>query len=262
MQRQLRLFFALLLLAYLGLFVSGALAQPDVDPSTAPVPDFTVADPARALIISVFFHSETDLEILDVRVANTRARSHGGGPPLILIELMNRDGNVQAQQNVMHPLWEFHETEEGGESKQELPSGPGTFLIPLSGSLGSVKISDQRRQIALIEVPVQDVVTNYCDSSPDSPICDDSDGDGVVNTNDSCDSTTSGSAVDPRNGCSVSQLCPCDGPRDSTDSWKNHGKLVECVSRTARDFRTKSLITNSEFGKIVSSASSTLSCVK
>ena len=236
-------------------------AQPNTDPRTAPKPNSQIPDPERALIISVFFHSQTDVEVVDVQVANTRPRSYLGDPPLLLLELIDRDGNVIAQNNAMHPLWEFDRDIEGDESKQELPSGPGTFFVPLSGDLDSIRLSDQRLEEVLIEEPVRGVVTDYCDANPNSPICTDDDRDGVINVNDACNATQRGDGVDPSNGCSVAQLCPCDGPVDDDGSWRNHGQYLKCISDTARRFLRSGFVHDSNLGRIVSRAAAS-SCGK
>jgi hypothetical protein len=51
-------------------------------------------------------------------------------------------------------------------------------------------------------------------------------------------------------GCSVSQLCPCDG------QWKNHGAYVSCVAHATNDFVAAGLITEEEKDAIVSAAGS------
>ena len=84
--------------------------------------------------------------------------------------------------------------------------------------------------------------------------CDaDIDGDGVSNTSDMCASTPLGTTVNTE-GCSIDQLCPCEGPRGTTQSWKNHGKYVSCVSKTANSFVQQGLITETEKDIIVSEA--------
>jgi len=84
--------------------------------------------------------------------------------------------------------------------------------------------------------------------------CDtDVDGDGVENGADICPESSLGSVVDAA-GCSIDQLCPCTGPRDSVLPWKNHGQYVSCVTQSATTFRKAGLITQKEKGSIVSSA--------
>lgn len=56
----------------------------------------------------------------------------------------------------------------------------------------------------------------------------------------------------------VSQLCPCEGPFGTTDSWPNHGKYVSCVARTANDFRKSGLIDDVAKRTLVSSAAQSL----
>ena len=51
-----------------------------------------------------------------------------------------------------------------------------------------------------------------------------------------------GTLVDPQNGCSLAQLCPCAGPAGTTTPWKNHGKYVSCVAHVAGDFAAAGLV--------------------
>ena len=84
--------------------------------------------------------------------------------------------------------------------------------------------------------------------------CDpDVDGDGVFNESDQCPWTDLGAAVDPA-GCSVDQLCPCDGPRSSGQPWRNHGKYVECVTDVTRDFVGLGLLSRKERAAVISAA--------
>ncbi|MDH3974302.1 MAG: thrombospondin type 3 repeat-containing protein [Deltaproteobacteria bacterium] len=95
-----------------------------------------------------------------------------------------------------------------------------------------------------------DGIGNACDSDPDI------DGDGVDNGADLCAETPQGEIVDPGSGCSIAQLVPCEGPVGTTAPWKNHGKYVSGVAKTAKNFVELALITESEKGAIVSAAAS------
>ncbi len=75
---------------------------------------------------------------------------------------------------------------------------------------------------------------------------DDDDGDGVPTLEDAC--PTDPAEVVNADGCSIHQLCPCEG------DWKNHRAYVRCVARVARDFAQAGLITRKERRHVVWSA--------
>ena len=79
----------------------------------------------------------------------------------------------------------------------------------------------------------------------------DNDGDGVPDRRDACPNTQPGEAVD-RNGCSISQLVPCDGP------WKNHGEYVRKVVEVASEFAQQGLITDTVRSEVVSKAANSI----
>lgn len=82
----------------------------------------------------------------------------------------------------------------------------------------------------------------------------DTDGDSVPDQYDICGSTPIGEIVDPLTGCSINQLCPCDGPVGTTNTWKNHGKYVSCIAKSSESFVELGLITEYEKDLIVSDA--------
>ncbi len=101
--------------------------------------------------------------------------------------------------------------------------------------------------------------TSQTDSDGDGQgdVCDpDDDGDGVTDAADECPGTGFGELVDPANGCSISQLAPCEGARGTNQPWKNHGKYVSAVAHAAQRFVDLGLISESEKGDIVSAAAS------
>lgn len=111
-----------------------------------------------------------------------------------------------------------------------------------------------------------DNTTDNCPSVPNSnqndwdsdglgDVCDaDIDGDGVLNESDECEFTPVGIIVDPSNGCSIEQLAPCEGPRGTTEDWKNHGKYVSSVAHATNSFVEQGLITEAEKDIIMSEA--------
>ena len=83
---------------------------------------------------------------------------------------------------------------------------------------------------------------------------EDCDGDGVPDSFDLCPGTPPGAIVNAH-GCSVEQLCPCNGP------WHTHGEYTQSVKESARAFLNAGLITESQMRALVKHAANS-SCGK
>jgi hypothetical protein len=83
--------------------------------------------------------------------------------------------------------------------------------------------------------------------------CSDSDGDGVLDSDDACEGTQPGAATDD-DGCSGAQAvaltCPCEG------DWKNHGAYVKCVAHALDGLVDDGLLTEDDADAIQSAAGS------
>jgi hypothetical protein len=80
----------------------------------------------------------------------------------------------------------------------------------------------------------------------------DSDGDGVGDACDQCPDTTGG-LVTPQ-GCSIAQLCPCEGPA-SGQQWENQTAYLRCVARATRTFRRNGQMSRAESLRVLRRAS-------
>ncbi len=88
-------------------------------------------------------------------------------------------------------------------------------------------------------------------------VCDDDfDDDGVPNYIDECDFTPLGEVIEPSTGCAIEELVPCEGPRGTTEDWKNHGKYVSTLAKTLNSFVEEGLITEEEKDAIMSEGAS------
>ena len=79
----------------------------------------------------------------------------------------------------------------------------------------------------------------------------DGDGDGVDDPFDLCPDSPAGTPTDA-DGCSVAQLCPCEG-RDDT-AWRNHGHYLVCVIRAAVQVGRHNDLTRRELRHLVPAA--------
>ncbi len=85
--------------------------------------------------------------------------------------------------------------------------------------------------------------------------CDfDADGDGVLDEVDACPFTSPSPYVDPETGCSIAQLCPCEGPMGSGMPWGSRAEYLGCVRDWAGDFLLRGLITFAERQQIIRAA--------
>ena len=79
-------------------------------------------------------------------------------------------------------------------------------------------------------------------------VCDaDDDNDGVPDTDDQCAGTGFREVVTAE-GCSVYDLCPCEG------DWKNHGAYMKCVTDTSWQFLENDLFTSTERAAVIAEA--------
>lgn len=83
--------------------------------------------------------------------------------------------------------------------------------------------------------------------SPENEGSCDSDGDGVADDRDQCPDSARGAVVN-RQGCSIDQLVPCEGP------WRNHGAYVNAVIKTVVEFKRAKLISRRQAIAIISQA--------
>lgn len=75
----------------------------------------------------------------------------------------------------------------------------------------------------------------------------DSDLDFVPDSRDNCPETLPNVLVDSE-GCSIEQLCPCNGP------WRGHGEYVSCMQRATSKFISEELISESQQLELVKQA--------
>ena len=77
----------------------------------------------------------------------------------------------------------------------------------------------------------------------------DGDGDGIGDACDECPDTVANSTVTTA-GCSIEQLCPCDGPRPD-EHWANQREYARCVVRGARTLRRQGVVSRVQSLQIV-----------
>jgi N-acetylneuraminic acid mutarotase len=79
------------------------------------------------------------------------------------------------------------------------------------------------------------------------PTSPDRDGDGVSDDVDRCPGTAPDTSVDPADGCSIAQLCPCERP--AGNHWRSHGDYVSCGARETNRFVGLGLLERAARGK-------------
>jgi len=77
----------------------------------------------------------------------------------------------------------------------------------------------------------------------------DADHDGIGDACDKCPDTPSGAPV-TADGCSVDQLCPCDGPQ-SGDQWNSQQEYLRCVVKATRRLRHDGQVSRADSFRIL-----------
>ncbi len=133
------------------------------------------------------------------------------------------------------------------------PDGPNFLVLPFGGFF--VIAPEQAADLLAGQWYIHISATNSAgDDYPGGAIRGqilpvDSDMDGVPDYLDQCPITPAGAVVDA-NGCSIDQLCPCDGP------WKNHGEYLNCLRVVAAQFALDGLITETQAKLLLREAAS------
>lgn len=92
----------------------------------------------------------------------------------------------------------------------------------------------------------------------DLVLLQDGDKDGVPDNLDLCPVSAAGALIG-KDGCSIVELCPCDGPL-AGGTWPNRGEFVACRTLAAQDFAAQGLIGRSEINVYVRDAAAS-NCV-
>ena len=188
---------------------------------------------------------------------------YGYSPARDTWSLISSMNNVDLASLVYHPVEDVlygmgvHHPDYGGMTLYRLnPDGSGPRSMPLPlypwgvhmGSSELVSVggylvlllkpsffsdSEGESRMYLIDPQGQQAWLTYRSNLPRAA---DSDGDSVPDHRDRCPNTASGSIVNA-GGCSLAQLCPCDGP------WRTHAEYVDCVIQHSWEFFRAGLIT-------------------
>ena len=152
------------------------------DPRSDPFPILDYGDPAKTIVVELRFDDRFDVTIQSVEVVPERTRGLAGDPPLLMVEVMDLDGEVVETFNAWHPQWVFVENAGGGESLIIQQGAVGRILCPFAPGLAEMRITDMAAEMEMASVDLLPAVHDFCRESSEDPDCQD-----VANREPVCD---------------------------------------------------------------------------
>lgn len=168
---------------------------------------------------------------------------------LIMLSTLDSDGNLGTASTTLTILAEpDSDGDRLGDDIDNCPKGHNPDQADLNGNGLGDACDDVDRDGYLDRF-------DNCPLTPNDQADLDCDGIG-----DSCDPVVDDATkpIDtgkPKTWCILDQLCPCNGPSRTNNSWNNQGKYVSCVTHSAKTLVKQGLITEEEKEAIVFSAS-------
>jgi len=152
---------------------TGVRSSPVDDPMLDPIPALDFGESTKAMVVHLEFDDGGMVNFESAEVIYGYARARIGDPPLLGVELFDKNGIMLEQFNAWHPLWAFEEdvAVDGVASLRILPHATGQFVWPFSLDQRTMVVSDLREQQELISVDLAPAIETFCEDNPDDPDC-------------------------------------------------------------------------------------------
>lgn len=168
----------LLMLTFMFTFGSslsstGVRSSPGDDPMLDPIPALDFGESVKAMVVHLEFDDGGMVNFESAEVIYGYGRARIGDPPLLGVQLFDKNGMMLEQFNAWHPLWAFEEdvAVDGIASLRILPHATGQFLWPFSLDQRTMVVTDLREQQELISVDLAPAIESFCEENPDDPDC-------------------------------------------------------------------------------------------
>lgn len=163
----------------IAVFLMIPITPVNADLSTAPIPQFALDEWKKSIVVTIFFDSAMNANLVTApTISDLPAPTYGGAPADILVRLIGKDGAELRRFHSWHPLrirrWENIVID--GQTAQvekmtRVRSAEVPFVIPFIGNLAWMDVHDVEENRRLITVRLDTIIAEWCGDNPKLVLC-------------------------------------------------------------------------------------------
>ena len=151
--------------------VNSAISGSSDDPRTMPIPELDFDDPAKSIVVTVFFDGREQATFESAFVSFERAHTHAGDPPLLRGMLYDHNDILIEQFDSWHPLWSEIYGPDGSTSVIIEETSSGQFIFPFNANIKTLNLVDVPMDMEVVSVDLTETIVSFCVANPQEQDC-------------------------------------------------------------------------------------------